>query len=387
MEQIFRGTAAGPAPKGGNRQAHSAKLCKKSRSAKWPALLRPWLLALLCLLPAGASVATGRGGGAADEPRRFSVLQWNVWQEGTMVKGGYEAIVDEIVRLRPDFVTLSEVRNYHGRDFIRRLRQSLAERGETYYGFSSYDSGLLSRHPLEDSLTVFPCRDDHGSIYRLTARLGNRKVAVYTAHLDYLNCAYYDVRGYDGSTWQKTAIPTSAEAVLERNDRSLRDEALTAFLAQAARDSAAGCAVILGGDFNEPSHRDWTEQTAGNFDHHGLVIAWPATSRLEAAGFGDAWRTLHPDPVKAPGITFPADNPDVAVNRLTWTPDADERERIDFLFYRGEGLSPVRCALFGPAGTICRSRRTPLLTGEDLIRPLGTYPSDHMGLYCEFELR
>ena len=31
----------------------------------------------------------------------FTVLQWNVWQEGTMVPGGYDAIVNEIVRLQP----------------------------------------------------------------------------------------------------------------------------------------------------------------------------------------------------------------------------------------------------------------------------------------------
>ena len=49
--------------------------------------------------------------------KEFTVLQWNIWQEGTMVPGGYEAIVDEIIRLRPDFVTLSEVRNYNNTNF------------------------------------------------------------------------------------------------------------------------------------------------------------------------------------------------------------------------------------------------------------------------------
>lgn len=46
--------------------------------------------------------------GCTQEKKEFTVLQWNIWQEGTMVPGGYEAIVDEIIRLRPDFVTLSE---------------------------------------------------------------------------------------------------------------------------------------------------------------------------------------------------------------------------------------------------------------------------------------
>lgn len=72
-----------------------------------------------------------------------------------MVKGGYDAIVEEIVRLKPDFVTLSEVRNYHNTNFTRRLTQSLLQRGLTYYSFKSKDTGLLSRYPITDSLTVF----------------------------------------------------------------------------------------------------------------------------------------------------------------------------------------------------------------------------------------
>ena len=42
----------------------------------------------------------------------FKVLQFNIWQEGTVVEGGFEALADEIVRSNADFVTLSEVRNY-----------------------------------------------------------------------------------------------------------------------------------------------------------------------------------------------------------------------------------------------------------------------------------
>lgn len=49
---------------------------------------------------------------AGAKDTEVSVLQWNIWQEGTSVKGGANAIVEEIARLQPDFVTLSEVRNY-----------------------------------------------------------------------------------------------------------------------------------------------------------------------------------------------------------------------------------------------------------------------------------
>ena len=43
----------------------------------------------------------------------FKVLQFNIWQEGTVVENGFDAVADEIVRSDADFVTLSEVRNYH----------------------------------------------------------------------------------------------------------------------------------------------------------------------------------------------------------------------------------------------------------------------------------
>lgn len=42
---------------------------------------------------------------------------------------------------------------------------------------------------------------------------------------------------------------------------------------------------------------------------------------------------IHPDPVKCPGFTFPADNKSVIPENLSWAPEADERERIDFVYY------------------------------------------------------
>ncbi len=74
----------------------------------------------------------------SQKEKEFTVLQWNIWQEGTMIPGGYDAIVNEIVRLRPDFVTLSEVRNYNNTNFTARLVQSLKEKGENYYSFYTY---------------------------------------------------------------------------------------------------------------------------------------------------------------------------------------------------------------------------------------------------------
>lgn len=313
----------------------------------------------------------------------FTLLQWNVWQEGTSVNGGYDAIVEEIARLKPDFVTLSEVRNYHGSNFAERITQSLRERGETYFSFYSYDTGLLSRYPITDSLTVFPCVDDHGSIYRLLCEARGVKWAVYTAHLDYQNDTYYEVRGYDGNTWRENPILTDTTEILRRNNLSMRDEATHTFLAQAAKDEAMGYRIIIGGDFNEPSLYDWVESTRFLYDHHGVAIEWPVTKMLHDAGYIDSWRAVHPNPLTHPGFTYPADNPSVDPERLTWAPLADERDRIDYLLVKGKNVTVIDARLFGPLGCIVYGMRHINTTNEPFIEPLSIWPSDHKGVWAK----
>lgn len=314
----------------------------------------------------------------------FTVLQWNVWQEGTSVPGGYDAIINEIVRLKPDFVTFSEVRNYNKSNFSARVLSSLREKGLTYYSFYSYDTGLLSKHPITDSLTVFPENGDHGSIYRLLATVNGRKVAVYTAHLDYLDCAYYNVRGYDGSTWKEIPKPQTVEEVLKVNTDSQRDDAIKLFIDQAHKDMANGYSIILGGDFNEPSHRDWLETNKDMYDHNGMVIPWTVTTLLEEAGFIDSYREIYPDPLTHPGFTYPSDNLLIAPEKLTWAPKADERDRIDFIFYQGKRLQAEKAIIFGPKSSIVRSQRVKETSKDKFLLPKGVWPTDHKGLLVTF---
>ena len=302
--------------------------------------------------------------------KKFTVLQWNIWQEGTVVEGGYKAIVNEIVRLKPDFVTFSEVRNYNQTRFCDRIVQSLSQKGETYYSFYSNDSGLLSKYPIADSTTVFPLKDDHGSIYRLVSSIYGREIAVYTAHLDYLSDAYYNVRGYDGSTWKEIPIPETVQEVLAVNDASLRDDAIRNFVAAAKKDIAAGRIVVLGGDFNEPSHLDWIRETKDLYDHHGLIIPWTVPLILDNNGFIDTYREIYPDVLAYPGFTFPADNPLIPVNKLT----------------SAEGLSVKDAVIFGPEGSICKSQRIKETSKDRFITPLAVWPTDHKGLLVTFGL-
>ncbi len=324
--------------------------------------------------------------------REISVMQFNIWQEGTIIEDGYEAIVEEIAIHIPDFVTLSEVRNYNNTDFTARLIASLAERGLTYYSRKSEDSGLISRYPIEEFSTIYPLSNDSGSVYKATTIIDGVDFAIYTAHLDYKYEAYFLPRGYSGETFRKIDAPVTDTLEIERmNLESKRDDAIVAFLADAARERERGAVVIIGGDFNEPSFRDWTKQTKDMYDHNGVCFQWNITRMLEDAGYIDSYRSLYPSAATHPGFTYPSDNkriPDEKIGMLTWAPDADERERIDYIFFAPHSaLELTGSYVYGPRESILKSQRVTEDTQDKFIEPAGIWPTDHKGVITTFSLR
>jgi endonuclease/exonuclease/phosphatase family metal-dependent hydrolase len=320
------------------------------------------------------------------QDKKIKVLQLNIWQEGTQLTGGYEGIVDEINALEPDLVTLSEVRNYKNTNFTSRLINDLKLKGKTYYSFYSNGAGILSAYPITDSSQVFGGK---GEIYKLVTKIKEKEIAVYSAHLDYLNYAVYLPRGYSGSTWEKLDKPvTDIQVILADNLASSRDEAIRSFVEEAKKDIEKGRLIFLGGDFNEASHLDWTAATKDKFDHKGLIIPWQNSITLYKNGFKDSYRVKYPDPLKYPGFTFPAGNKDVAVKKLAWAPDADERERIDFIYYYpNRQLKLENSYVVGPSTSIVKNERVEETSSDIFILPSGTWPTDHKGVMSIFVLK
>ena len=155
---------------------------------------------------------------------------------------------------------------------------------------------------------------------------------------------------------------------------------------QAKKDRAAGYTIILGGDFNEPSHQDWTEETKDLYDHHGFVIPWTVPVLLDEAGLKDAYREFYPDVLNYPGFTYPSDNPAKPADKITWAPKADERDRIDYIWYYPEkGLKVKDAAIFGPKNSIVRAQRVQETSKDKFIEPLGVWPTDHKGVLVTFQ--
>lgn len=315
---------------------------------------------------------------------QLKVLSLNTWHEGTTVKGGFDAIVEVILQSEANIVLLSEVRNYNGVLFTEHILEALKAKGMTFYCSNlKSDAVVLSKFPIESTSAI------NGSITKCMIRLNKKtSIAVYATHLDYTHYACYLPRGYDGVDWKKLPQPIlDTEKILKQNIDSDRDEEIALFVKDAKEERKKGTLILLGGDFNEPSHLDWTAATKDLFDHNGTIVPWHNSLTLSNNGFLDAYRVKYPDPVKNPGFTWPAYNTDVELSKLLWAKDADERDRIDFIyFYPNKKLSLKDAVIVGPTGSIVKGKGEEIQDQDKFLKPNGIWPTDHKGVLATFSI-
>lgn len=312
----------------------------------------------------------------------LNVLTFNVWHGGTQVADGAQQIADVIVETDADVTFLPEV------------GQTPAQVGALlgYEHLTATDTGIVSRYPIVSTSTV-------GKWWsKAVIDVNGTEVVVYGGHLEYRWYTTYLPRAYGGeihgdwppgwNTWNKLDAPvTDVEAILAANVQSGRPATAADLVADIATERAAGRLAIVGGDFNEPPSQDWTAATADLFDHNGVVIPWQTTQTLLDGGLVDAFRTVHPDPVANPGFTWPSDNALFPTSTLTWAPEADERDRIDYIFATPDArLSIDGAAVVGPQSTIVRNQRVVDDSADEIVTPKAVWPSDHKAVIAQFRI-
>jgi len=310
-------------------------------------------------------------------------MTFNVWQEGTSVTNGLVKIRDVIAKVNPDIVGFTEVRNFGGQDWTTKIINELAALGLNYHrGYKGGDVSIISKFPILESKLVY---NGEGSIASFDINIFGKTVMVACGHLDYTYYACYLPRGYNGGSpnWNmiddgtgKPKPVTDINQILSYNLLSTRDEQVKALLNHIKSKTVP---IIFMGDFNEPSHLDWTEKTSSLFDHSGMVIPWQNTRLLADSGFIDSYRAFFPNELHNPGITWPS----YAHGKGTtsWTPLADERDRIDYIFYKGSEIQTTYVTLVGPRESYENNQLSTTFTNnENFIADTLAWPSDHKAL-------
>ncbi|MBD5225646.1 MAG: endonuclease/exonuclease/phosphatase family protein [Bacteroidales bacterium] len=344
-------------------------------------------LKLLCITMLIVSALTGNA-----RTTRLKVLQMNTWIQGENIENGAEAIADVIDMTDPDIALLCEITGGCYERLLDHLCGILAERGKQYYCDTLQMSMGIISSIAPDSVSRCFTLDDKvrpNPVAKGWLTFGGHHMAIYSVHWDWTHYECYMPRGYSGTTWKKLPSPVcDADSVLAANRLSYRDEGVAALIEDASKERAKGNMVIIGGDFNEPSHLDWQADTGGIRDHNGMVIDWDCSMMLSDAGFRDCYRELYPNAVTHPGFTYPAGNPFTDISKLVWLPDRDERDRIDFIYYYPDsGISLSDVTVVGPAADILYGKIVGSSTSDPVIQLPCRWPSDHKAVFATFELK
>lgn len=324
---------------------------------------------------------------AVPEKAELKILQLNLWKECTNSPDAENSLVDQIYYLNPDVATFCELYKGGNSSVTVKLIADLKARGREYYVKRTDGRAVISKYPIVETGYV------NKWSFKAVLDVYGQRVAVYPAHSEYRYYSCYYPRGYnDGvSSWDELPEPiTDIAKIVEVCSASDRVASAKAFVASAKEEIAKDALVFYAGDFNEPSHLDWTEATADLFDHNGCVVPWPLSEYLvNEVGYIDSYREKYPDPATYPGITFPSACPGMSPKDISWAPKADERDRIDMIYYYPDArLSLKDVYIAGPAKSIADCQEV-AETGRDVFvmdKDSG-WPSDHKGVLAIFEIK
>jgi exodeoxyribonuclease-3 len=294
------------------------------------------------------------------EQTSLTVMTFNIWGGGANEQKPIDETVAVIKAVNADIIGVQETRLESDpctADVCPAAGESVAKKLADALGYFSYDqtasndalwaNAILSRYPIGQATP-----NDLG----VTVDVAGRKVQVFNIHLDDAPYQPYQLLGIEYGPFPY--LKTADEAVKAATET--RGHALKLLFDDMASAGEADATFVFG-DFNEPSHRDWTE-AAVKTGRQPMVVAYPTVKAIEDKGFVDTFRAIFPDPATKPAFT--------------WTPTGDpaatddHHDRIDFALARAKALEVVAAGIVG--------EKAP--EADIVVTP---WPSDHRASYAK----
>ncbi|MFO1060062.1 MAG: endonuclease/exonuclease/phosphatase family protein [Dongiaceae bacterium] len=293
-------------------------------------MTRRSLLPALAVLP----LLAGSGPAAAAE---LTLMSFNMWGAGANAQKPIDETVAAIRATGADIVAVQETvpepdpctADVCPAGDDSRAAAIAAALGYHYHEFRHN----TENHWADAVLSRYPLGKETPNGVGVEIDVDGRKVVAYSMNLDDAPYQPYQLLKIEYGSFP--FLKTAAEAV--DSAKATRGKALALLLADIAAEGDAAAQFVMG-DFNEPSHRDWTSG-AVKAGHQPMVVEWPTAKAIEEAGFVDTFRTAFPDEVARPGFT--------------WTPTSapsdpeDHHDRIDFILARGAGLRVEAAGIVG----------------------------------------
>jgi len=301
-----------------------------------------------------STFAAQRAAAKPPPPDVVRVMSFNLFHGGDAGKQPFEQTVAVVKASRADVVGLQETAGHAPtKDAERPDRAAkLAQQLGWYYLDQGGRTGIITRFKIVGS----------------TPKNWGAKIELPSGRHAYVFNAHFPASPYQ--PYQLLRIPygnapfiTTAEEAVDAA-RKARGAQVERLVAEIKAVLPEGLPVFVTGDFNEPSHLDWTAASV-KASHCPLEVPWPTTQTVESLGFVDAYRSVYFDPVKDRG--------------LTWTPTTkltdpkDRHDRIDFVFAGGAKVAVKAVRIVGENQE----------AADVVVDP---YPSDHRAVMAEVEI-
>uniref|UniRef100_A0A914D7C3 Endonuclease/exonuclease/phosphatase domain-containing protein n=1 Tax=Acrobeloides nanus TaxID=290746 RepID=A0A914D7C3_9BILA len=301
-------------------------------------------------------------------------MTFNIWKDGTQVENGLAKIVKHIKFINPDIVAIQELKHQETLENITNLLGSEWTGIYNTVNDTYPDNAIITKHQILDN-TVSQVVKGIGTDIQLNT---GHVISFWGLHLYYLSYGPYAAQNKLVTKHEQLMKGEMMDGVFV-DDKWVGsrvqniEELLSNEQFQKSIQNADKKPVILVGDFNCPSHLDWTEETKDK--HGGWVFEWPVTKLLtEKANLIDSYRQIYPDPAKDPGETWSC------IQKFSgpeWSYSIPEpQDRIDFIFYKSNKLVPVHS--FTYSGT------EPLAHLPNAYQ--NDFPSDHHAVVTDFRL-
>ena len=280
----------------------------------------------------------------------ITVMSYNIYRGGTMRRQPLSQTAKVIQEAKADIVGVQETLSPKGDN---------AEKLATLLGWNFYVSRrhkcIMTHHEIVDRL-------DGGIRVKMPS---GQHAYIFTLHLASNPYQPYQLLSIRPK-WHKHRdtpfIKTETEAIAAA--KKARGSEIATLLLQINSLPDKEAPVFIVGDFNEPSHLDWTNKAAKS-GRHPIKVAYPTSLEMTRAGFKDAWRTIYPDEMRNPGFTwspmYKTDDP------------TTHHDRIDFVYFKGKGVEVIDTKIVGESKE----------NADIVVVP---YPSDHRAVVASFTL-
>jgi exodeoxyribonuclease-3 len=284
------------------------------------------------------------------EESSVKVMSYNIYRGGTHRGQALSQTAKVIQEAKADIVGVQETRSPGGVN-AEKLAQLL---GWNHY-VNPRNTVILTRYEIVE-------RKRDGIKVKLPS---GHEAYIFNLHLPsnpYQPYQLLSIRPKSHKHWDTPFIKTESEAIAGARKARGRENATLLRQIRSLPDKETPVFVV--GDFNEPSHLDWTEEAAKS-GRHPIKVAYPTSLEMAKAGFADAWRTIYPDEMKKPGFTWSplakADDP------------KDHHDRIDFVYFKGKSVEVTDVKIVGENKE-----------NSDIV--VSPYPSDHRAVIATFTL-